>query len=173
MRLVRDNSWRRRGVTLLWGPSALPKLAGRDEIRSIRAFFALSRQWPESLPSGNGSTLVVAGLEGSLDALMPADAASWLEEDVRPQILNFQAEYDSQCALVFWLPCGRKRIRTAGATDAYSWSCAPPFADQTLALGRILWSGAEQDAGRILDSHEADQSIDGPAWIGLQQPRIS
>lgn len=173
MRLVRDSSWSRRGVTLLWGPSALPDLAGPREIRSIRGFFELARQWPESLPSGNGSTLVVAGLEGSLDALMPDDAASWLEEDVRPQVLNFQAEYDSQCALVFWLPSGRKRIRTAGATGAYSWSCAPPFAEQTLPLGRILWAGAEQDAGRILDPHEADQNSDGPAWIGLQHPRMS
>jgi hypothetical protein len=173
MRLVRDGSWGRRGVTLLWGPNALPGLAGPGEIRPIRAFFELAQQWPESLPSGSGSRLVVAGLEGSLDALTPDEAALWLEEDVRPQILNFQTEYDSQCALVFWLPSGRKRIRTAGATDAYSWSCAPPFADQILPLGRILWAGAEQDTGRILDPREADQNIDGPAWIGLQHPRIS
>jgi hypothetical protein len=88
-------------------------------------------------------------------------------------VLSFQTEYDSQCGIVFWLPSGRRRVRMAGATEAYSWSCAPPFAEQTLPLGRILWAGAEQDAGRILDSRERDQAIDGPAWIGLHHPRIS
>lgn len=173
MRLVLDNSWSRRGVVLLWGSRALAEIAAPDEICSIRGFFELARRWPDALPSGNGSTLVVAGLEGSLDALTPDDASVWLEEDVRPRVLGFQGEYESQCALVFWLPSGRKRIRMAGATEAYSWSCAPPFPSHALALGRILWAGAEQDAGRILDPRETDQNIDGSAWIGLHHPRIS
>ncbi len=173
MRFVRDAGWSRRGLALLWGPQALAELAAPTEILSIRDFFELARKWPESLPSGGGSTLVVSGLEGSFDVLTPDDAAAWLEEDVRRCVLSFQDEYESQCGIVFWLPSGRKRIRMAGATEAYFWSCAPPFAEQTLPLGRILWAGAEQDAGRILDPREKDQTIDGPAWIGLHHPRIS
>ncbi len=173
MRSVRDAGWSRRGLALLWGPQALAEMVSPAEVLSIRDFFHLAQRWPESLPSGSGSTLVVAGLEGSLDALAPEDAVAWLEEDVRPRVLSFQTEYESQCGIVFWLPSGRRRIRMVGATEAYSWSCALPFTDQTLPLGRILWAGAEQDAGRILDPREKDQAIDGPAWIGLHHPRIS
>ena len=173
MRLVQDRSWSRRGVSLLWGPQLLAEIAKPEDVLSIRGFFDLARKWPEDLPSGGGSTLVVAGVEGCLDLLPPEDAEHWLEEDLRPRVLGFQEEYESQTALVLWLPGGGNRVRMTRASESYLWHCGPPWTAQTIPLGRILWSGAENDVGRILDPREKNQDADGPAWVGLHHPRIS
>jgi hypothetical protein len=173
MRLVQDRSWSRRGVSLLWGPETLAEIATPGEVLSIRGFFGLAGHWPADLPSGGGNTLVVAGVEGCVDVLPPEEAARWLEEELRPKILAFQGEYDSQAALILWLPSGRSRVRMRRATESYNWHCTPPWGNQTIPLGQILWSGAESDVGRILDPRERNQDADGPAWVGLHHPRIS
>ena len=173
MRLVHDKSWSRRGLSLLWGPELLAEIARPEEVLSIRAFFDLARKWPDDLPSGGGQTLVVAGVEGCADVLPPPEAETWIEEELRPRLLRFQEEYESQTALVFWLPAGRQRVRMTRATESYLWHCAPPWQGQTLPLGRLLWSGAESDVGRILDPREKNRDFDGPAWVGLHHPRIS
>lgn len=173
MRLVHDNSWCRRGLSLLWGATPLSDIAKPSEILSIRAFFDAARKWPDELPSNGGRSLVVAGVEGCVDILPPEDAETWLEEELRPRILAFQEEYEGQAALILWLPGGRNRVRMTRATETYHWHCALPWANQTIPLGRILWSGAENDVGRILDPREKNQDADGPAWVGLHHPRIS
>lgn len=173
MRLAKDKTWSRRGLSLLWSPELLAEIAKPEEALSIRGFFDLARKWPDDLPSGGGQTLVVAGVEGCIDVLPPSEAETWLEEELRPRVLGFQEEYESQTALVFWLPAGRQRLRMTPATDSYLWLCAPPWQGQTLPLGRLLWSGAESDVGRIIDPREKNQDADGPAWGGLHQPRIS
>jgi hypothetical protein len=119
MRLVRDKSWARRGVTLLWGAKALNGLAEPSQIGSIRKFFELSRQWPEELPNGDGKSLIIAGIEGCLDVLKPEDAESWLEQELKEAILSFQTEYEGQAGLVLWIPSGRQRIRMNKAAEQY------------------------------------------------------
>src|SRR5689334_10887121 len=103
MRLVKDSSWCRRGVTLLWGPGSLVEVARPEEVLSIREFFALTRQFPDELPSGGGNSLVVCGVDGCLDALSPEDAETWVETDLRRAILAFEGAFDASAALVFWL----------------------------------------------------------------------
>jgi hypothetical protein len=103
MRLIHDTSWTRRGSSLLWGAEALLEITSPAEVVSVRQLFALAEGWPEDLPSGKGNTLVVAGLEGCVDALTPEDAEAWLEQDLRPRMLGFQEEYQGQAALVFGL----------------------------------------------------------------------
>lgn len=173
MRLVHDKTWSRRGLSLLWGPEALSELAPPQEVIPIRAFFTLVKAWPDELPSADGKTLVVAGMEGVIDTLSQDDAERWLEEDLKPSIFSFQEEYEGQAGLVFWLPAGRQRVHMTRASETYLWHCAPPPAGRTLGLGRILWGGAEADVGRILDAREKNQDFDGAAWIGLHHPRIS
>lgn len=173
MKLLPGDSWKRRGASLLWDGATLSQLAQPEDVASIRQFFALVGHWPEALPSNNGKTLVVAGLEGCLDLLSPEDAESWLESELRPAMLSFQSEYDLDGALVFWLPTGKPRIRMNRATEAYSWLCAAPHSDQHLDLGRILWAGAEADVARIIGPSCTNPDPDGLAWIGLHHPRLS
>lgn len=74
MRTLDGDVWKRRGLSLLWGPEALAELAKPEEVASIRNVFQISRSWPDELPSNGGKTLVVAGVEGCLDSLVPEDA---------------------------------------------------------------------------------------------------
>lgn len=173
MQLIRDTSWRHRGLSVLWNAPALFEIARADEAVSIRQFFALSRAWPDELPSVGGDTVVVAGVEGCLDSLAPADAEAWLDQELRPRLLSFQDEYEGQAGLILWLPAGKQRVTMKAATEEYFWRFAPPFGQQDLPIGKLLWGGAEGDAARILDPDERTQDFDGAAWIGLHHPRIS
>lgn len=168
MKVMRNTAWHRRGCSLLWSPSALVELATPAEVVSVRQFFSLALEWPDDLPSGDGSALVVAGVEGCLDALSPDDAAVWVEHDLKPRVFAFQDEYQGDAALVFWLPSGRTRKKFSLATDEYGWA----LHSGELPLGRLLWSGAQGDAERIVEG-DASQDVDGEAWIGLYHPRIS
>ena len=173
MHTVSDLSWSRRGISLLWGGEALSKIVSPANVISIQQFFATAREWPETLPAMDGDALVVAGFDATLDALSPQEATTWLEEDLRPRVLNFQDEYQGGAGLIFWVPPGRKRIQMILATELYTWTCGGPHSNIELPLGRILWAGAEADVRRILESGHAHPDPDGSAWIGLNHPRIS
>jgi hypothetical protein len=173
MRTIEGDVWKRASLSLLWGPEALSEIATPAEVASIRGLFKFSRAWPEDLPSNGGKTLVVAGVEGCLDCLTPKDAEAWIEDDLRPALVSFQEEYEGQCALVLWLPTGRRRISMNRANETYFWRCNAPFSGLEIAIGRILWGGAESDAVRIIDGRAANRDPDGPAWIGLHHPRLS
>src|ERR1051325_5825303 len=172
MSTINDTRWHRRGFTLLWDAQTLADLARPDEAITMREFLNI-RQWPDRLNSVHGNAMLVVGLEGCLDMLMPQDAEAWLNEDFRKQVFRFQSEYENQCALILWLPDGRQRVRKTPAADEYLWVCAPPHSDTNISIGRRLWSGAESDARRIIGSRQAPSDPDGFAWLGLYHPRIS
>ena len=173
MNLQHGDAWKRRGCSLLWDAGALSEVAVPAEVASIRQFFAMTRSWPEKLPGARGDALVVAGVEGCLDALSDADSRTWLETDLKPAILRFQDEYDSQAALILWLPSGRNRIRMAAATEEYFWKNDRSEPSGGLPIGRGLWAGAESDAARIIISAAPQPDVDGAAWVGLYHPRLS
>ena len=173
MKFHSGQGWIRRGVSLLWEPRALSIIAGPKDVVSMRQFFAMARSWPEELPAASGDALVVAGLEGCLDALEEVDAEDWLRHDLKRAVLAFQDEYQGQAALIFWLPTGRRRIEMMRATERYFWRRGTGKTEPNLPLGACLYGGAEADAERILRSEEKNPDFDGDAWIGLFHPRIS
>lgn len=173
MNLHRQHGWMRRGFSLLWEPNQLNSVIAPECVLSIRQFFALRKHWPEELPGADGDALVVAGLEGCLDALSEQDAVSWLETDVKRAVLSFQEHYEGGAALVFWVPSGRTRVGMVRATEEYFWRTTPGRDDARISLGRALWGGAEADVARILVSDEKDPDFDGNAYVGLHHPRIS
>jgi hypothetical protein len=173
MNVVTGDVWKRRGLSLLWSPEAFGQVARPAVAVSVRGFFALAKSWPAELPCDGGDALVVVGFEGCLDCLTPDDAETWIENDLRPVLISFQNEYQGQAALIFWLPTGGRRIRMNRANEAYLWRCGAPYSGREIEIGRILWGGAEDDAGRILDSHVTNRDPDGLAWIGLHHLRLS
>lgn len=149
MRQLHDTVWQRRGTSWLWDEEARNQICAASEVWSLRQFLRAKGNWPDDLPSNGGRTLVVAGLDGSLDLLTPADAEVWLGDTIRPVILSFQDEYEGDAALVFWLPGGDKRVRAYAATDEVSWLCHTPHGHQ-IDLGRILWGQANEYPQEIL-----------------------
>ncbi len=168
-----DDAWMRRGLTLLWRTETLANVAQPSQVVSIRQFFALAENWPEELPAFGGDALVVSGLEGCLDVLSGQDAEHWIENDLKEVILSFQDKYEGQAALIFWVPSGNNRISMAGASEEYYWKHGTSKSDRGLHIGRLLWSGAEMEVERLLDSEGNHPDYDGKAWVGLHHPRIS
>ena len=166
MKQLRDTVWKRHGTSWLWDAEALAQVSTASEVWSLRQFVQASVHWPEDLPSNDSNTLVVAGLDGCLDLLSPTDAEGWLASAMKDAILSFQEFYDGQAALVFWLPSCAGRITINSATDAVSWRCAHPNAQENIDFGRVLWG----------EAHEYPQEIvlrDGAKAAGLFHLRIT
>ena len=168
-----DDAWMRRGFTLLWSPETLAHVAQPSQVVSVRQFFAMANAWPEELPGSGGDALVVSGFEGCLDVLSGQDAERWIENDLKEVILSFQNEYEGQAGLIFWVPSGRNRISMKGASEEYYWKHSASESGRGLHIGRLLWSGAEKEVERLLDSEDSGTDYDGKAWVGLHHPRIS
>jgi hypothetical protein len=149
MRQIQDTVWQRRGTSWVWDEEARNHICEAREVWSLRQFLRAVGSWPNELPSNGSRTLVVAGLDGSLDLLTPADAETWLSDVIKPAILSFQDEYQGEAALVFWLPGGQNRIRVQAATDEVNWLCHTPHGHH-LDLGRILWGQANEYPQEIL-----------------------
>ena len=168
MRQLLDTVWQRRGTSWVWDEEARNQICTASEVWSLRQFLRAEESpgsWPEHLPSNNDQTLVVAGLDGSLDLLTAKDAEAWLGEVVKPAVLSFQDAYGGAAALVFWLPGCHNRIKVQTSTDAVGWLCHAPYGHQ-LDFGRILWG----------DDNEYPQEIllrDGVKPVGLFHLRIT
>lgn len=166
MKQHRDTVWQRRGISWIWDAEALGLVCSAQEAWSLRQFMRTVGHWPEDLPSNHSNTLVVAGLEGCLDLLSPADAESWLGSEIKHAILSFQDAYDGQAALVFWLPGGNGRIVIHPATDTVTWRCASPHMGHEVDFGRILWGEAREYPQEIILG-------DGSKLAGLFHLRIT
>ncbi|MCL1500690.1 hypothetical protein M3O40_15265 [Xanthomonas nasturtii] len=154
MRQVLDTVWQRRGTSWLWDEEARNTVCEAGEVWSLRQFLQAAvpsaQGWPEDLPSNRGQTLVVAGLEGSLDLLAPDQSENWLGDTIKRAILSFQDEYAGEAALIFWLPQGQSRLRVQASTDAVNWLCEAPHRGQQLDFGRLLWGEANEYPQEIL-----------------------
>ncbi len=144
MRQMLDTVWQRRGTSWLWDGEARNQVCVASEVWSLRQLLQAVGNWPDDPPSNGNNTLVVAGLDGSLDALAPAQAEVWLGEVVKRAILSFQDAYDGQAALIFWLPQGDRRLQVLASTDAVSWLCEAPHRGEQLEFGRVLWGEANE-----------------------------
>lgn len=154
MRQVLDTVWQRRGTSWLWDEEARNTVCAASEVWSLRQFLQAAvpgaQRWPDDLPSNGGQTLVVAGLEGSLDLLAPDQAEIWLGDTIKCAILSFQDAYAGEAALIFWLPQGQGRLRVQASTDAVTWLCEVPHRGQLLDFGRLLWGEANEYPQGIL-----------------------
>ena len=167
-----NQGWPRRGFALLWDADILASLNAPQEVVSLRDFFAMVDDWPEDLPAADGDALIVAGFEGCLDVLNEDDAGRWIETSLKEAVLSFQDFYQGQAGLILWVPGGRNRISMRGASEEYFWK-QRGFGSDGLAIGRLLFSGAENEVERLLNTEDPHADYDGKHWAGLHHPRIS
>jgi hypothetical protein len=161
--------WMRRGLSLLWGATALAKVKPA-EILSLRSLFHMAEAgFSDLLPSNGGRLVVATGLEGALDALTPDDAEEWVKNSIRPVLDRFQQEKHGDCALCFWLPSGQARIIARPASAEYRWRLPTGHGDKTLPLSELVFSGADDDLQEIVERLPEGAG----ACIGLYHPRVS
>jgi hypothetical protein len=156
MNRMRDTVWQRRGISWIWDGSALAAVSNPAEVVSLRQWLRMRGKWEDELPSSGGSGMVVAGLDGGMDLLSPEDAESWLGREVKETILSFQDYYDSDAALIFWLPEGRRRLHIHTASDVVTWQCAAPHSTTRLEFGRLLWGEAHEYPQELLLANTAE-----------------
>lgn len=173
MKSVDSEVWLRSGLSLVWDARALGPNLRPEEAVSVRGLTRMAEAWPEELPSQGGDALLVGGLESLLDCLSPEDAEEYLRRRFVPLVENFQRHYEEQAALMIWIPSGLRRVRLDQEQRRIIWLCAAPHETATLALGRLLWSGAEKDVRRIQDPRGAGETKHDKAWLGLFQARVS
>ncbi len=167
-----NEGWPRRGFALLWDAEVLSGLNAPKDVVSLRQFFALVDKWPDDLPAADGDALMVSGFEGCLDVLGGDDAIEWIETDLKEVILSFQDFYQGQAGLILWAPSGRNRISMKGASETYFWKHRG-MGGEGLPIGRLLFSGAENEVERLMNTDDPQADPDGKHWAGLHHPRIS
>ncbi len=155
MKPLFDSVWQRRGVSWIWHDEALRQVTAAHDVLSLRQLMRHVGQWPQDLPSNEGRTMVVAGLDAGLDLLTPDDAEAWLTGDLKHAILSFQDCYQGDAALLFWLPGGERRLRVHAVSDAVSWRCAAPNGERQVEFGRLLWGVARQYPQEIMLARDA------------------
>lgn len=154
LKQLRDSVWERHGTSWIWDDQARNCVCTANEVWSLRQLLRAVGKWPDDLPSNSNRTLVVAGLDGTLDLLTPSVAETWLGDVVKEAILSFQSYYEGEAALIFWLPSAGDRIKIHTATDAVSWRCPPPHGESVLDFGRVLWGEAREYPQEILLSND-------------------
>lgn len=167
-----NQRWSRRGFSLLWDVDTLAEIVDPLDVVSIRQMFSMVNAWPDALPAAGGDAIVVAGVEGCLDVLSAPDAERWLVEDLRRAIMSFQEHYEGGAGLILWLPSGRTRITMRGASEEYYYRHRGA-GENGLHIGRLLWSGAENEIERIMNTQDSHADYDSKHWVGLYHPRIS
>ena len=169
VRIRSNQGWSRRGLTLLWDTEVLSSLVAHQDVVSLRQFFALVDSWPDDLPAEDGDALVVSGFEGCLDILSGDDAVQWIETDLKEAVLSFQDFYQVQAGLILWVPSGRTRISMKGASEKYFWKHRGVGGDG-LPIGQLLFSGAENEVERLLNTDDPHADYDGKHWAGFASP---
>ncbi len=169
---LQDDIWTRRGISLLWDAESLAAVCTPQQVISLRRFLQLkSLGWPEDqLSLVNDEVLVVAGLEGAIDALPPEEAIEWLEHVVYKALVSFQREVaggGNEAAVVLWFTDFR-RFEYRTSDDTYYWHCSTEFKGQQIPVSRCLFDGSHGDARRIHHREDAKE-----CWVGLFHPRVS
>lgn len=143
MKQLLNTTWQRRGVSWIWDEDARNQVCAAEEVWSLRQLLSV-KPWPNDLPSNDSRTLVVGGLDGSLDLLSMEESEIWLGSAIKRVVLSFQDAYSGEAALIFWLPGGHSRLKVNAATGAIEWRCAPPNNQSVIAFSRILWGDANE-----------------------------
>ena len=145
--------WRRQGHAILWDAAELAALCDAKRPISLRQLLLLKASGWKDVDDYllRGRALVVAGLEGALDALLPSETVDWLEQVIYPAVLSFQkavASGGSEAALVFWFAESR-RFSYRQAEQATYWQCSNAHGSVEIPLGRCLWNGSEPNSQEI------------------------
>ena len=150
---IEIDTWKRQGHSILWDVPGLASFYKPDQAVSLRLFARLYASGWKGVDAllVRDRALVVAGLEGSLDALDPKSAIEWLDHEIYPAITSFQKEVaygGSEAALIFWF-ADQRRFEYRQAEQAAYWKCSAAHGKHEIPIGRCLWNGSEPNSQEI------------------------
>jgi hypothetical protein len=151
-----DDIWTRQGISLIWDADLLNRLCTSNQVISLRQFRHLySGGWSAVEPAQvDEEALVVAGIEGCIDALPPEEAGEWLRQTIYNAMVSYQREVAGGCteaALIFWI-ADPQRFDYRTSEDQWYWHCGGEHQGEQVPIGRCLFNGAASDLKEIQDS---------------------
>ena len=166
MRDLSSTTWQRRGSSVIWDRDALGPLLAADCLVSLRQVLGWRDHWPAE-PPGNGSTVLVGGLETCLEVLVPEEAERFLRGTIKPFIIEFQAHWD-QRGMVFGFGTSQHSFRLEGATEELYFVRRDR---RHVRLSFAMWDGSSTlNLTRLL---REDPQTRNRATIGYYVQRIS
>lgn len=140
MQEMTSSAWLRRGSSVVFHPQLLGPLIHDGCLVSLRMALGWLKDWPVD-PPGNGSTVLVGGLEAALEVMDEDEAEAFLRGKVKALVQEFQSIWD-QRGLVFGFGCPAKRF-DVDAFDDVLFRCP---GGKAIHLSAALWNGsAKQD----------------------------
>jgi len=139
------STWLRRGSSVIFHSQLLGPLIDESSLVSLRTALGWLKNWPAE-PPGNGSTVLIGGLETVLEVMGPQEAEEFLRERMRKLVCEFQSQWDGR-GLVFGFGCSGKRF----SQDAYDNVLFSVPGNQVIRVSESLWNGsATHDMYRIM-----------------------
>lgn len=149
MQAMTSSTWLRRGSSVVFHSELLGPLIHDGCLVSLRTALGWLKNWPND-PPGNGSTVLVGGLEAALEVMDKAEAEAFLRGKVKAFIQEFQSIWD-QRGLVFGFGCPAKRFEL----DAYEDVLFRCPGDKVIKLSSAMWNGsAKQDMLQLMVKNE-------------------
>ena len=150
---IEIDNWKRQGHSILWDVASLASFCKPEQAVSLRQFVRFHAKGWEGIDDLliRERALVIAGLEGSLDALEPAVAVTWMEQNIYPAVVSFQktvAYGGSEAALIFWFS-DQRRFEYRESEQAAYWECSKAHGKHQIPVGRCLWNGSEPNGQEI------------------------
>jgi hypothetical protein len=154
MREMSSSAWQRRGSSVVYHRHMLGPLIAAGCLMSLREALGWLHNWPDA-PPGNGQTVLVGGLETSLEVLSPAEAEDFLRRRVQPFISVLQSRWD-QRGLVFGFGCPSQRFRI----NTHEEVLFSHPQGGVVRLSSSLWNGAAgQDMYRLFTKDPATNQL--------------
>lgn len=136
MQEMTSSAWQRRGSSVVFHPQLLGPLIHDGCLISLRTALGWLKDWPAD-PPGNGSTVLVGGLEAVLEVMEPEEAEEFLRARMRRWVCEFQSQWDGR-GLVFGFGCSAKRFKQ----DAYGNVQFAVPGGHMVHLSESLWNGS-------------------------------
>ena len=166
MKEMSASVWKNQGSSVIFNRHQLGSFITANCMISLRQSLLWLNHWPDE-PSGNGKSVLVAGLETYMESLDKDDAEYLLRHRVKPFILEFQSRWD-QCGLIFGFSQAEKFKVSANEEEVL-------FVRRDrkeVRFSRYLWDGnSTLDVRSVVDNYT--QPTAKPVTIGYHVRRIS
>ena len=147
MREIRGKGWLRSGSSLIWDARLLsPLLENGGQVPLHQALNWIGGKLPSTVPSGDGKTIFVTGLQTVLETLDSEAAFTFLRNRVQRLIVRVQDFYGNNVGLVFGCNCNWRQWRIDSNEHAHLRLRAGHELNVTFAL----WNGVAREAQIIM-----------------------
>jgi hypothetical protein len=161
-----STQWKRLGSSVVFHPDLLGPLISIGCQVSLREALGWMKAWPDDPPC-NCPTVLVAGLEASLEVMDVDEADRFLRGRMNTFIREFQSHWD-QRGLVFGFGCSPSCFKVRAVDEEVLFTCAD---GKTIHLSAGLWNGAAKEHMWRLVVLNAATSREEPA--GFHVIRVS